>query len=277
MNPHWGEQIAFRADNSVHISLVFQGLGHTEAEEVWRPMRDWLARRQSTFIPSSPIQVFALPARHFWDVDYLRRYAPGIMVADDRPGAPAHHAEWAGDQEQAGTFIHGYESAWLPARLLRDGHRAALVQALFAATRHFDVALHFNKGLAGAPAAEIAQARDTAMNPDVLDAFALAIVAADGASAYPGVAATPPDLQAARRDASAIGRAMTELRRVAPGAGSYVSESNFFQRDWQAAFWGSNHPRLAQVKKRYDPDGLFFVHHGVGSEEWSADGFTRIG
>jgi len=25
-----------------------------------------------------------------------------------------------------------------------------------------------------------------------------------------------------------------------------------------------------------DPDGLFFVHHGVGSEDWSADGFTRL-
>jgi hypothetical protein len=22
--------------------------------------------------------------------------------------------------------------------------------------------------------------------------------------------------------------------------------------------------------------GLFVVHHGVGSEEWSADGFTRL-
>jgi hypothetical protein len=30
------------------------------------------------------------------------------------------------------------------------------------------------------------------------------------------------------------------------------------------------------VKARYDPDGLFFVHHGVGSEGWSPDGFTRL-
>ena len=34
--------------------------------------------------------------------------------------------------------------------------------------------------------------------------------------------------------------------------------------------------RLAAVKKKYDPTGLLFVHHGVGSEEWSADGFTRV-
>jgi len=30
------------------------------------------------------------------------------------------------------------------------------------------------------------------------------------------------------------------------------------------------------VKKNYDPDGLFFVHNGVGSEEWSEDGFVRV-
>jgi hypothetical protein len=30
------------------------------------------------------------------------------------------------------------------------------------------------------------------------------------------------------------------------------------------------------VKAKYDPTGLFFVHHGVGSEERSADGFTRL-
>ena len=57
---------------------------------------------------------------------------------------------------------------------------------------------------------------------------------------------------------------------------SYVSEGNYFDSSWYESFWGSNYPRLRGVKKTYDPDGLFFVHHGVGSEEWSADGFTRL-
>jgi FAD/FMN-containing dehydrogenase len=183
---------------------------------------------------------------------------------------------WKGDQGQVAQFLHGYKSAWMPASLLRKDRQFALVDAVFAATREWEMAFHFNKGLAGAPAEAIAAAKDTATNPAVLDAFALAIIAAEGPPAFPGMPGPQPDLAAARKDAAGIGRAMDELLRVAPGTGSYVSESDYFERAWQGAFWGTNYPKLAAVKRTYDPHGLFFVHHGVGSEAWSADGFTRI-
>jgi hypothetical protein len=32
--------------------------------------------------------------------------------------------------------------------------------------------------------------------------------------------------------------------------------------------WGSNYPRLYQVKQYYDPDGLFFVSPGVGADNF---------
>jgi hypothetical protein len=85
-----------------------------------------------------------------------------------------------------------------------------------------------------------------------------------------------PDLADARRESAGVVKAMGELRKVAPDTGSYVSESNYFEPAWQRAFWGANYPRLAMVKHKVDPAGLFFVHHGVGSEAWSADGFSRL-
>jgi FAD/FMN-containing dehydrogenase len=55
-----------------------------------------------------------------------------------------------------------------------------------------------------------------------------------------------------------------------------VNECDYLQAGWRRAFWGPNYDRLLRVKRRYDPSGLFTVHHGVGSEGWSADGFTRV-
>ena len=122
----------------------------------------------------------------------------------------------------------------------------------------------------------IAATLDTATNPAVTEAFALAIIADGQKGAYPGEPRAAVDLEAARKDARAIDLAAAELRKIAPNAGSYVSESNFFNRNWQRDYWGKNYPKVAAIKEKYDPDGLFFVHHGVGSEEWSADGFTRL-
>ncbi|MDR6535995.1 hypothetical protein J2739_001765 [Variovorax soli] len=233
----------------------------------WRPRR-----RISASTPGcSPSYRFS--AQEFWSPTLVKRTL-GFIRSDDRPGAPKTNVFWPGDQTQAGQVLHGFESAWLSAALLRENRREALADALFAATRHWPLSLHFNKGLAGAPPDAIAAARDTAMNPAVLDAFALVILGAEEQPAYPGIEGHEPDVAQARRRSQAIGRAMGELRKLAPNPGAYVSESNYFEKDWQQAFWGSNYARLRAVKSQYDPEGLFFVHHGVGSEDWSDDGFT---
>jgi FAD/FMN-containing dehydrogenase len=269
-NRHWGEQVAVRADNSLKISMVQQGLSREEARTVWQPFFDWL-RAAHEYSVTEELGASGHKAQSWWQVE-----GNHSMIQDMRPGASRHHGWWEGDQDQVGAYLHGYDSLWLPASLLKESEQAGLTAALFAASRHKDVELHINKGLAFAPPTAIAASLDTAMNPAVTQAFCLALIADGEAPAYPGMKRAPVDLVAARQDARAIDAATQELKRVAPGAGSYLSESNFFKADWQQAYFGEHYPRLRAIKKKYDPEGLFIVHHGVGSEEWSADGFTRL-
>lgn len=273
-NPHWGEHVHFTPDNTLEIDMISQGLTPEQARAAWAPFFDWLKASPDDFdVDPGSVGAWAWNARTWWD--------PGTrapeFVRDARAGAPSHHAWGKGDQGEVGVFLHGYDSLWLPAALLHKARQQSLADALFAASRHQMVRLHIGKGLAGASPEVRAAARQTAMNPAVADAFTLVIIA-DGEQppAYPDRARPAIDLAAARKNARAIDLAAAELRKIAPRSGSYVSESNYFNRRWQQEYWGEHYPRLRSIKSRYDPDGLFIVHHGVGSEDWSADGFTRL-
>ena len=74
------------------------------------------------------------------------------------------------------------------------------------------------------------------------------------------------DGQAGAAPRSGPAAAMAPLKALSPQPASYVNETDYFEDDWQTAFWGGNYTRLLRVKARYDPGGLFFVHHGVGTE-----------
>ena len=233
---------------------------------------DFVAAHLADYQIKEPLLVGVLPAQRFWDEAYLGAHLPVVLKADTRPSARPGDWWWASNTGEAGTFWHGYQSAWLPASLLQRDRRSRLADAWFEASRHWSVTLHFNKGLAGAPAEARTASAATAMNPQVLESCALAIIAMNGRSAY----LAPPDLEDARADATAVRAAMTALRRAAPDAGSYLSECDHATRDWRQTAWGGHYARLDGAKRRYDPDGLFTVHHGVGSERWSADGFSRL-
>jgi FAD/FMN-containing dehydrogenase len=266
-NPHWGETVHIQPDNVLEISMSSQGLGNAEASALWRPFFDWVAASPERF-EVTYLVAWARDSRNWWNPE-----TANWIARDGRAGAPAYHGWGKGNQGECGAFIHFYDSFWIPASLLEEGQQAKLVDGLFAASRHQMVRLHFMKGLAGASPEARETTLNTAMNPAVVDAFALVIIADGQKPAYPGQ--RMPNMEAARMDAQALALAAAALRKLVPKPGSYVAESNYFIEDWQDAYWGRNYAKLRRVKAKYDPDGLFIVHHGVGSEDWSADGFTR--
>jgi FAD/FMN-containing dehydrogenase len=273
INPHWGEEVHIHGDNTLAVEMVFKDLTPAEAKAAWKPVTDLIAAAPADYQAQGP-SALTQPMKLWWDFAADRKMRAPWLRFDERPGAPEQHAWWSGDSDQVSMFIHGYESLWLPVSLLEKANRARLADGLFAASRHFTTSLHFNKGLAGAPPEAIAASRDTATNPAVLDAFALVIIATGSFPNYPGYPAL--DLAVAHQNARRIDAATAALRPLAPAGGSYVSESNYFNKDWRRAFWGPHYPRLAAIKAKYDPEGLFIFHHGVGSERWSADGFTQL-
>jgi FAD/FMN-containing dehydrogenase len=268
-NEHWGEALNLYKDE-IEVSMVCQGLSTDQAKALWAPFLDWVRASPQDFRFTAEPYIGTGPARDWWDVTNNP-----AMIKDDRPDGSAAHAFWRGDQDQVSMFIHGYESQWLPASLLDRHRQEQLVDALVAASQFMVVRLHFNKGLAGAPKEVNAEARRCATNPSVADAFCLMIVATGGWPPFPGLPGPKADPIKAQDDALNVARAASELKKIAPRAGSYISETDFFRSDWREAFWGRNYSRLRAIKNRYDPEGFFVVHHGVGSEEWSADGFER--
>jgi FAD/FMN-containing dehydrogenase len=261
-NPVWGEQLRFAPGWKMSVTMLNHGLSEDRMRAVWRPLLEWLQASPANYRFESDPLFLVLPAKRFWDPELLRSL-PGIVLTDDRAGAPRSNIYWASNAGEAAQVLHAYQSAWLPARLLDPDRRPALVEAIAAASSRWSITLHTNKGMAGGSSDAIARTVETATNPDVLDAFALVICAAEGPPAWPGIPGFEPDVARARRDAAAVTRAMAPIRRLLPAASAYMSEADFFDPDWKQAYWGRNYTRLAATKRRYDPGGLFQVHHGV--------------
>ena len=275
-NPEWGEQIKFHSDRSISLSMLFHGFTKNQAQTAWQDFENWTKENTSIYTWVEPFGIFVLPARHIWDPAFLRKFASNIISTDDQPGAPQDNIYWKGDGGQAGQFIHGYHSGWLSQDLLKDENIAQLTNAFFETSRLWSFSLHFNKGLAGTRPEEKEAAANTSINPSVVDAFALLILAGEEGPAMMGIAGHEPNMKEAKEAASSMRTAMGQLKKMVPVKGSYVNETDFFEENWQNSFWDSNYKKLLAIKNSYDPDGLFFVHHGVGSETWSEDGFTKM-
>lgn len=260
-NEHWGEQIAIRPNNELHIGMLFDGLSQSEAEEVWQPLRAWINEHAADY--TIELKMIALPAEKMWDGAFFHQVAPQAIQGYDAQKGPLFY--WTGDQDQVQLFWYAYQARWLPIEKLSD---PAFAHVLFQASREWRVGIHFNKGQAGAAPEAIARGKETSTNPALFNAAGLILLA---------TGEREPNEGKGKEESEHISAAMKLIRDATPGAGTYVNETDYFEPDWQEALWGTNYPKLLALKKKYDPEGLFVCHHCVGSEAWSADGMCRSG
>lgn len=259
-NPHWGEQVGFGPDNRMSLGLTCLEMTEEEARETWRPLLDSLEPDRYT----SQIDFSELPLASLWDARAWAQRDPGFITHDPRPDKPWFW--WTTNQGEVSAYIYSYQSMWVPRTAFAD----RLGEVFFQASRHAPFKLHYNKGLAGAAPDALERTRNTAVNPAVLDASALIICCLRADASIPGMAGHEPDPVKGKAAAARVQAAMDLLRAAMPGSGAYSNEADFFEPDWQSSFWGENYPRLLAIKRKYDPENFFRVHHGVGSELSSA-------
>lgn len=264
-NEHWGEQVRIQADNSLHLSLAFQGMSAKEAEKVWAPFAAWVEQRKDTLTMKAAY--FDFPGNKMWDYDYLNKNLPGSVVADRTSAAPGDGFWWwADDSGQVSAYWYAYQSRWIPEKYFTKAESKSFASLLFQASRQWPLGLHFNKGQAGASAEARRRGKETSMNPAVFDAAALLIVAAQG-QGFPGISGKEPDYAAGKIAKAKVDAAMKIIGAATLHAGTYPNEADYFEENWQDSFWGIHYKKLLAIKRKYDPSGLFSCHHCVGSEE----------
>lgn len=64
---------------------------------------------------------------------------------------------------------------------------------------------------------------------------------------------------------------MQRWRDASPGAGSYLSESDRLEPNFQWSFYGSHYPRLLELKQKFDPKNVFWASTAVGSEYFQVE------
>lgn len=64
------------------------------------------------------------------------------------------------------------------------------------------------------------------------------------------------------------------LDKLTTSGAAYLNEADFNEPNWQQVFYGENYAKLSAIKKKYDPNDLFWAPTAVGSETWevAADG-----
>lgn len=67
-----------------------------------------------------------------------------------------------------------------------------------------------------------------------------------------------------------------QIEAVTPGSGVYMNEGDFRTVDWQQKWYGKNYAQLLAVKRKWDPESVFYGLKTVGSDAWTVSDSGRM-
>lgn len=258
-NGSWGEGVIFpKGKNHLEVGTAFLDLTVEQAQQVWSEFTAPLKARPKDF--SINLKFRVVPFKEKWNPK-----SDGVIM-DSRPGAPEGYFWWKGNDVEVGAYWANYQGRGVPLKSMSGENSKILAKAIFDASRTSLILFQTNKGLAGEP--QEARDRDitTSLNPVVFNNAGFVTLGSWMQYKYPNVAGYEPDLLWAKKEADGVNQAMAHIKKATPDGGSYTNEGDFAEKNWQSEFWGKNYTRLLSIKRKYDPENLFRVHHGVGSE-----------
>ena len=262
-SPAWGEGVTFvKGENKIELGTSFLDMSVSEAKAIWAPLLDELRSRPADYTVNANFSI--KPFVDKWDPTKN----DGVIM-DDRVGAPSGYYWWSGNAVEVGAYWGGYQGRGVPLKSIQGDQTQVLADAIFNATRTSLVLLQTNKALSGEHPEAATRDRETSLNPAVFDNAAFVTMGDWVQYKYVGVAGHEPDMAIAQSQFDGVNKAMDFVTAATPGGASYSNEGNYFEPNWQSEFWGSNYPRLLRIKNKYDPQTVFWVHHGVGSERSS--------
>ncbi|KAF2657495.1 FAD-binding domain-containing protein, partial [Lophiostoma macrostomum CBS 122681] len=59
-----------------------------------------------------------------------------------------------------------------------------------------------------------------------------------------------------------------KLREAGPDGATYVNEGDLYEPNWQESYWGDKYPKLLELRKKWDPAGVFYTQTTPGTENW---------
>jgi hypothetical protein len=258
----WGEQIRVSEDNEIEFApLTYLNKSENWARKQLKPLTNWVEKTDGV---TSDLSFSVFPFSDLWNTEFWDKENPDQITRDPTPGSPDWYYWWTSNSKELSWYLIAYQSRWLPFEMLEDPDQ--LAKLMFDVSRVNDYSIHLNKGLYGQSDESRSRDEKTCINPAVFDATGLIIMSSSVKEFWPELPETQADDSAFAAQRDSVNSAMGLFRAAIPDAGSYANEADFFETDWKNEFWGQNYDRLLQIKQEVDPNNLFKVHHGVGSD-----------